>query len=308
MHMTLYSQSAKNIRRTWLLMVAFSLLVIGLGYAFGVALEAPGVVIWSAGLAVVMNVISYWFSDKIALLMHGAREVSREEAPEFHRIVENLAIASGLPKPRLFIVEDQVPNAFATGRNARHAVVAVTTGLLERLDRTELEGVLAHELSHIGNRDMLVGTVAVVLAGFIAVLSDLFMRSLFWGRFSNDDHNGGGRGNAIFFALALVAAVLAPIAATLIQLAISRRREFLADASGALLTRHPEGLAAALAKISAAPRPLHSARTATAHLWLADPFAADTEAGKRRTPWIVKIFMTHPPIEERVAVLRGMQA
>ncbi|MDP3769684.1 MAG: M48 family metallopeptidase [bacterium] len=302
--MTLYTAQAQNIRRTWLLMAAFLVLVIGIGWAFSIVLETREILYIAVALALVMNLISYWFADRIALAMHGAREASRGEAPELHRLVENLAITAGLPTPRLYIVDDPAPNAFATGRNANHAVVAVTTGLLERLDRTELEGVLAHELSHIGNRDMLVGTVAVVLAGVISILADFFLRALWFG--GGRGREDRGQAQALFLIIGIAGAIIAPIAATLIRLAISRRREFLADASGALLTRHPEALARALQKISAAGVPMLSARTATAHLWLNDPFAQEGPEGRRRTSWIVKLFMTHPPVEERVAALRGV--
>lgn len=298
--MTLYTHAAANIRRTWLLMSAFLALVIGLGWVFSEVFRSRDILFFSVALAFFMNFLSYWFSDKIALAMHRAREVPREEAPELHRIIENLSITAGLPQPRIYVVQDPAPNAFATGRNPKHAVVAVTTGLLERLDRSELEGVLAHELSHVGNRDMLVGTVAVVLAGFISLLADFFIRSLWWGG-RRDDREGGGA-HPIFLVLGIAAAILAPIAAMLIQLAISRKREFLADASGALLTRHPEGLARALQKIGSYSQPMFTARTATAHLWLADPFGKPT----KRTSWFIKLFMTHPPIEERVAILRNL--
>lgn len=298
--MTLYTHASSNIRRTWLLMTGFLIFVIGMGWLFSFVFQSPNIVVLAVALALVMNLLSYWFADKIALAFHHAKEVSKDQAPELHRIVENLVITAGLPKPRIFIVQDAAPNAFATGRNPKHAVVAVTTGLMERLDRSELEGVLSHELSHIGNKDMLVGTVAVVLAGFISILADFFLRSLWFGGGRRDDREGGGA-NQIFLVLGIAAAILAPIAATLIQLAISRKREFLADASGALLTRHPEALASALGKIGSYTRPMLTAKTATAHLWLADPFGQKT----KRTPWIVKLFMTHPSIEERVAVLRG---
>lgn len=299
--MTLYTHTSANIRRTWLLMSAFLILVIGLGWIFSEVFQSRNILFLSVGIAFFMNILGYWFSDKIALAMHGAHEVSREEALELYRIIENLSITAGLPQPRIYIIQDPAPNAFATGRNPQHAVVAVTTGLLERLDRTELEGVLAHELSHVGNRDILVGTVAVVLAGFISLLADFFLRSLWWGG-RRDDREGGGA-HPIFLIVGIAAAILAPIAATLIQLAISRKREFLADASGALLTRYPNGLARALEKIGSYARPMATARTATAHLWLNDPFAGN----QKRTSWFVKLFMTHPPIEERVAILRNLK-
>ena len=204
--------------------------------------------------------------------------------------------------PKIYLVNEEAPNAFATGRNPDHAVVAVTTGLLKKLDRSELEGVLSHELSHVGNRDMLVSTVSVVLVGFIAILSDFFTRRLFWGGFRGNNNNSG-RGNTqgILLLVGIAASILAPLAASLMQMAISRKREFLADASGALLTRYPEGLAKALEKISADPTPLRVANNVTAHLWLDNPFK-----GKSKQSWLQRIFMTHPPIEERVRALRGM--
>lgn len=298
--MTLYTHTVANIRRTWLLMSASLALVIGIGWIFSEVFQSREILFFSVALAFSMNILGYWFSDKIALAMHRARKVSREKAPELYRIIENLSITAGLPQPRIYIVQDSAPNAFATGRNPKHAVVAVTTGLLERLDRTELEGVLAHELSHVGNRDMLVGTVAVVLAGFISLLADFFLRSLWWGGGRRDNREGGGA-HPLILIIGIVAAILAPIAAMLIQLAISRKREFLADASGALLTRYPEGLARALEKIGSYSQPMLTARAATAHLWLADPFGKPS----KRASWFVKLFMTHPPIEERIAVLRN---
>ena len=245
-----------------------------------------------------MNISAYWFSDKVALASSGAKEADPVQYLELHRILENLAITAGLPKPRLYIIEDNAPNAFAAGRDPKHAVVAVTTGLLAQLDRSELEGVLAHELSHVGNRDILVMTVAVVLAGLITVVVDMFLRvSLFGGGGSRD--RGGG--NAVLAIVAIVALVLAPIAAQLIQVAISRKREFLADASGALLTRYPDALASALQKISSYQAPMRKASHATAHLFISNPFGTH-EAGK----FIAKIFSTHPPVTERIAALKGM--
>jgi heat shock protein HtpX len=247
-----------------------------------------------------MNVISYWYSDKIVLAITRAKLVKKEENPELHRIVENLAITGGLPKPKIYIIEEKQPNAFATGRNPKHSAIAVTKGLLERLDRSELEGVLAHELAHIGNRDILISTVAVVLAGFIAIISDIFLRSMFFG-FYNRNRNTGQLG-AFLMIVAIIAAILAPIAALLIRLAISRKREFLADATGALLTRYPEGLARALEKISKNPQPMRIASNATSHLWISSPFK-----GRQSRNWLAKLFMTHPPVEERVRSLRGMR-
>lgn len=252
-------------------------------------------------LSIVMSIGSYWYSDKLVLAMSKAQPVKKDEYPELYRIVENLAITSGLPTPRVFIIQDRQPNAFATGRNAKHAVVAVTTGLLERLDRTELEGVLAHELSHIGNRDMLLSTIVVVLVGIVAIVADFFFRMAFWGGFKGRNEKQGAQTQGIMVLIALVFLIVAPIVAQIIRLAISRKREFLADASGALLTRYPEGLARALEKIATDPNQLKSANDATAHLYIMSPFR-----GKEQVSWIHRLFMTHPLPEERIKVLRGM--
>src|SRR3989344_2139730 len=295
--MTLYTHRDSNIRKTWLFMAGFFLLIIGVGWLFAQAYQDSSILYIAVFFSLFMNVLSYWFSDKIVIMLTRAKPAAKENFPELHRIVENLCITAGLPMPKIYYVDEAAPNAFATGRDPKHAVVAVTRGILERLDRSELEGVLAHELSHIGNRDMLVSTVAVVLAGFIAMLSDIFMRMVWWGGGRRRDNQGG---HPIIFILAIAAAVLAPIAAMLMQLAISRKREFLADASGALLTRYPEGLARALEKIGADKMPMaRAAHDSTAHLWIANPF-------KGRLGGLHKLFMTHPPIEERVKALRGM--
>lgn len=300
---TIYTHTGANIRRTWLLLSMFFILLIGVFWVFSYAYANPVILYFGVILSLAMNVGSYWFSDRIVLAMSGARPVTTAENPELYRVVENLAITAGIPMPRLYLINDPAPNAFATGRDPKHAVVAVTSGLLERLDRTELEGVLAHELSHIGNRDMLIATVVVVLAGVIAIVSDFFLRSRMFGGWSNDRDNRAG---ALMAIVALAAAILAPLAATLIRLAVSRRREYLADASGVLLTRYPEGLVAALRKISADPRPLARASTATAHLYFGNPYKADATGVSRKTPWVVRIFMTHPPIEDRIKALQTM--
>lgn len=294
---TLYTQQSRNVFRTWMLMSAFFVLVMLVGWAISWYMGQPGILWVAVAFAIVMNISAYWFSDKIALSSTGAKEADPVKFLELHRILENLAITAGLPKPRLYIIEDAAPNAFAAGRDPKHAVVAVTTGLLARLDRSELEGVLAHELSHVGNRDILVMTVAVVLAGLITVVVDMFLRVSLFGGGGNRDRGG----NAILAIAAIVAVVLAPLAAQLIQMAISRKREFLADASGALLTRYPEGLASALQKISSYQAPMRKASHATAHLFISNPFGAH-EAGR----FIAKLFSTHPPVGERVAALQGM--
>jgi len=294
---SLYTQQGKNIRKTWFLMTGFLVIVIALGWVVSQVYGNTFILYAAVAFSIIMNITAYWFSDKIALRSTGAKEADSVQYLELHRILENLAITAGLPKPRLYVIDDAAPNAFAAGRDPKHAVVAVTTGLLTRLERSELEGVIAHELSHIGNRDILVMTVAVVLAGFIAIISDIFLRMSFFG-------GGGDRDNKNPFLLVagIVAIVLAPIAAQLIQMAVSRRREFLADASGALLTRYPEGLASALQKISAYGAPMRRANHATAHLFISNPFGAH-EAGK----FIARIFSTHPPVKERIAALTGMR-
>ncbi len=285
-------------------MAIFFGVVMAVGFFFSRIYGSPGILYIAVAFSILMNVIAYWFSDKIVLRLHKAEPVELKAHPELYRVLENLTIAAGLPMPKFYLINDSAPNAFATGRNQKHAVVCVTSGLLERLDRSELEGVLAHELSHIGNRDMLVSTVAVVLVGFVAILSDMFMRSMWFGGFGNNRERGGGQGT--LFIIGIILSILAPIIASLIHLAISRRREFLADSSGALLTRYPEGLASALEKIAAFSRPMKTATNATAHLFLENPFGADRNAG-RKTPWIIKLFSTHPPVEERVRALRDLK-
>jgi heat shock protein HtpX len=293
---SLYTQQSKNVARTWLLMGVFLALVIAIGYGAAYYYNSSGILYVAVVFAFIMNFFAYWFSDKVAIAQAGAQPADENQYKELHRIVENLAITAGLPKPRVFIIDDPAPNAFATGRNKEHAVIAVTTGLLGMMDRSELEGVIAHELSHVGNRDILVMTVAVVLVGVISVLAQIGMRmSMFGG-----DRDRESRNPLIIIGFVL-AIILAPIAAQLIQLAISRRREFLADASGALLTRYPEGLENALSKIGSYQAPMQRASTTTAHLFIANPFGAH-EAGQ----WFQKIFSTHPPIPERIAALEGI--
>jgi heat shock protein HtpX len=299
--MTLYNQKDKNIRKTWLLFTLFLIIVIGIGWLFSRIYNDPSILYFAVIFSILMNFIAYWYSDKIVLKMCRAMPVEKKNAPELYNIVENLCIAAGLPMPKIYLIREKQPNAFATGRNPKHAVVAVTEGLLEKLDRSELEGVVSHELSHIGNRDMLLGTVIVVLVGFISILSDMFLRARFLG-FRGRDNRGGGQAQAILMLVGIVLAILAPIAAILIQLAISRKREFLADASGALLTRYPDGLAMALEKISSDSTPMAAANNTTAHLWLDDPFR-----GKKKTSRFHRLFMTHPPVNDRIKALRGME-
>jgi heat shock protein HtpX len=292
---SIYTSYDRNVRLTWVYLTSFLVIVIGVGYVFATALRSPGILPFAVLFAVLMSFGSYWWSDTIVLSMSDARQIDFEDDKELFRIVENLSITAGLPMPRIYVIDDTAMNAFATGRDPEHGVICFTTGLLARLEKPEIEGVAAHELSHIGNRDTLISTVVVVLVGFIALLADWFRNSLWFGR-NRDDNNGGGQLQFIFFILAIVLSILAPIAASLIQLAISRKREFVADASGALLTRYPEGLASALRKISADTEPLEAANRATAHLYIANPFKDGKGA---------KLFMTHPPVEERIAALLG---
>lgn len=293
MQANLYTLAGRNVRKTWFLFTIFLVIVIALGYFLSIYFGHPGILYFAVFFAIFQSVLSYWFSHKIVLSMTGAKEASREANRELWNIVENLSITAGLPMPKLYIINDSVPNAFATGRDKKHAVVAVTTGLMNVLDRNEMEGVIAHELSHIGNRDMLVSTVVVVLVGFITLMADMFLRSQLFGG-GNRDREGGGQIGGILFIVGIVLMILSPIIATLIQLSISRKREYLADASGALLTRYPEGLASALEKISAHSGKMKKANHATAHLFISNPFG-DKIRG---------LFSTHPPVEKRVELLR----
>lgn len=294
---TLYTHQGKNVRKTWMLMSIFLVIIIGLGFVFGRMYNNPNILYICVIFSVGMNIISYWYSDKIVLTMAGAHPATREQYFDFYTIVENLAITAGLPMPKIYVIEDSSPNAFATGRNKNHAVVAVTTGLLSIMNKTELEGVVAHEMSHIGNKDMLLSTVIVVLVGFISIISDMMIRMSFFGGSRDNDREGG---NAIFIIIGIILSILAPIAATLIQLSVSRKREYLADASGSLLTRYPEGLASALEKISQYGKPMKRQATAIAHLYIANPQGSGKFAKK-----VGNLFSTHPPVEERIKRLRS---
>lgn len=298
--MTLYTQQDKNIRKTWFLMAVFLAIIIASGYFISYYYNNPGILYFAIIFSILMNIISYWYSDKIVLSMSGAREASHAEYVDLYHIVENLSITAGLPMPKVYIIDDDSPNAFATGRDKEHAVVAVTAGLLRILNKVELEGVIAHELSHVGNRDILLSTVVVVLVGFISILANMFMRGgLIGGR------NRKEGDDEIFMIIGIIFVILSPIIATLIQLAISRKREFLADASGALLTRYPDGLASALQKISDADIPMKNPNTATAHLYISNPFGLSAQvggAGKK----VTSLFSTHPPVRDRISALLGM--
>jgi len=280
-------------------MTTFFIVVIGIGWAFSWILQSPLILYFAVIFSVLMNFFSYWNSHKIVLAISGAHPASEKEYRELHNIIENLAITAGLPKPKVYIINDPAPNAFATGRDKEHAVVAATTGLIALLDRSELEGVIAHELSHVGNRDMLVSTIAVMLVGFVTLLSDFFLRWTIWGGMAGGHRDG--RIQLIMIIAGIALAILAPLVAMLIHLAVSRKREFLADASGVLLTRYPEGLAGALEKIGKYSVPMKRANHATAHLFISNPFSRH---GKVKG-FLNKMFMTHPPMEERVRILRG---
>lgn len=293
---SLYTHQSKNVAKTWILMSLFFVILIALGWFLSQYYGNPSILYFFFAFSVIMNIASYWWSDKIVLAMSGARPASREEFFDLYTVTENLSITAGLPMPQLYVIHDPAPNAFATGRSKEHAVVAVTAGLLQILDRSELEGVISHELSHIGNRDILISTVVVVLVGLVTLLADFFMRSMWLG--GDRDNRPGGQIGAILMIVGVVLTILSPIIAALIQLAISRKREFLADVSGAILTRYPEGLANALRKISEHSRPMAKANHATAHLFIANPFGSRGVGG-----FLTKIFSTHPPVEERVRAL-----
>lgn len=295
----MYNQIAANKRRTFYLFLIFFVLMIGIGWGLSYAYNNQAILYFAVGIAVIQSWISYFFADSIALATVGAKEASREQYLELHRLVENLSITAGLPKPRIFVINDPAPNAFATGRGPKQAAIAVTTGLMEILDKRELEGVIAHELAHVGNRDILVMTVAVTLVGAIVLISDMLTRSWFWS--SRDDNDNRSSGIFVFVAIAI--AILAPLFAQLIQLAISRKREYLADATGAMLTRFPDGLASALQKIEQYERPMKKANRATAHLFINEPFGVDE---KKSTSWLATVFSTHPPIPDRVKKLQEM--
>ncbi len=296
--MTLYTQADKNTRLTWVYITGFLVFVIGVGYVFAGAMNNSAVLYFAVIFSVLMSFGSYWWSDRIVLAMSKAKEINHDNNRELFHIVENLCITAGLPMPKIYIIEDSAPNAFATGRDPKHGVICLTTGIIAKLEKSELEGVIAHELSHIGNRDILLSTVVVVLVGFVALMADWFRNWVFWGGRSRDNDRESNQLQIILIVIAVILSILAPIAAVLMQLAISRKREFLADANGALLTRYPEGLARALEKISTDPEKLEVANRATAHLYIANPFK-----GKK----VSKLFLTHPPTEDRIAALRGME-
>lgn len=293
----MYSQIAQNKRKTIFLIALFIGLIGLVGWAFAWYNGTPYLTIGVIIGAAVYAIIGYFASAKIALAMSGAKPIEKSQAPELYRTVENLSITAGLPMPKVYIMQEAAPNAFATGRDPEHAVVAVTTGILDVLDDQELEGVLAHEMSHIQNYDIRVMGIVLVLVTVIAFMSDIFIRMMWFG----GDNDNRGSGGAILAVVGIIAAIIAPLVATLLKLSISRKREYLADASGALLTRYPDGLASALEKIAMANRPMRKANTATAHLFISNPLG-----NNRATRRIAGLFSTHPPTEERVRRLREM--
>ena len=288
---TLYDQINSNNRKAFFLIFFFLIFVIFIGWIFSYVFNETFVLYFAVGFSILMSFTSYYNSDKVILTMSQAHEIQKNSNPELYRIVENLAITAGMPIPKIYIIDEWQPNAFATGRDEKHAVVAVTRGLLEKLDKRELEAVLAHEIAHIKSKDILVGSTIVVLVGIVALLSDIFMRSLYLSN-SNSDNK-----NPLFLILAIISMILAPLVATIIKLAISRKQEFRADAAGSLLTRDPEALASALIKISTDKTPLSKINSATSHLYISSP-------SKKKVSFYDKLFMTHPPVEERVNALR----
>lgn len=304
--MTAYTEVSANRFKTWLIMFLFATFITavafvfarGLGFPTPSALGFTGIALIISGL---INFFSYYNSDKIVMAISGAKQIQKKDSPEVFRIVENLTIASGLPMPKVYIIDDTAPNAFATGRDPKHAAIAFTSGILQKLSKLELEGVSAHELSHVGNYDTRLMTIVSILVGTVALLADFFIRLTWFGGRDRDEDRG--QAGAFFAIVGIILAILSPIIATLIQLAISRKREFLADASGALLTRNPDSLADALLKISKDKEPLEVANKATAHLYIENPF----KNPQKLTGTFANLFNTHPPVEERVKALRAMQ-
>lgn len=303
----MYEQIAANKRKTFVLIFGFVLLLALVGAAFNFLLKGGvvGIAI-IAVIVIVSSVVSYYNSDKAALAISHAKPADPHEYARLYNLVEGLCIASGLPKPRLYIIDDPAPNAFSTGRNPKHAAVAVTTGLLEKMNRVELEGVLAHELSHIRNYDILVMTLTVTMVGMIALLSDFFLRWMFWsggraGRSNNNDQNNPI--GILFMIIGFVLLIFAPIIAYTMQFAVSRKREYLADASGVQLTRYPPGLISALEKLKGDTTVIHSASKATAHLWIEEPLDKVSGKGHNR---LNHLFDTHPPLDDRIRALQAM--
>jgi heat shock protein HtpX len=288
---SIYTHQSSNVLKTYVLMALFLSFLGLIGYYFSHYYQNPSIFYFAIIISLFMNFFGFWYSDKIALAVSKARPATREEFFDLYTTTENLSITAGLPMPKIYIIDDDSLNAFATGRDKNHSSIAITTGLLDKLEKTELEGVLAHELSHIGNRDILLMSIVVVLVGIVSILSDIFLRNLWFG------NNKENKGTSIFAVLGIILIILSPIISMLIKFAISRKREFLADASAVMLTRYPEGLAKALEKIGNHKKPLYSASHATAHLFISNPFGSKN---------LGNLFSTHPRIEERIEILRKM--
>ncbi|OGD62690.1 zinc metalloprotease HtpX [Candidatus Beckwithbacteria bacterium RBG_13_42_9] len=298
-----YESVAANKRKSWLIMILFTLFVAGAAWIFGEALGyGPSYVGTGLIFAGLISFFGYWYSDKIILSISGARPVSRKEFFDFYTVTENLCLAAQLPKPKLYVIDDSAMNAFATGRDPEHAVVCATTGILERLNRTELEGVIGHELSHVRNYDMRLMSIVTILVGMVTLLADWFIRISWFGGGRRNRDDEGGQIRAVMAILGIILALLSPIIAQLIQLAISRRREFLADASSTLLTRQPSGLINALKKLEADREPLEAANKATAHLYITNPL----KNRRDNIGWFAGLFSTHPPVKERIKALETM--
>ena len=291
----MYNQIDANKRKSFFIIALFFGIMLALGWVFNWYFNSYIFLPLALIISIIQAYVAYYHGDAIALAVSHAKPVTRAEATDLYRVVENLTIAAGLPMPKIYLIEDSAMNAFATGRDPGHASIAVTTGLIDRLENDELEGVIAHELSHVGNRDILVMSIVMVLVGAIAMISDFFLRSMFYGRRSSRDDNGGG----YMIIIGIILAILTPLIGTLLQLAVSRKREYLADAAGALLTRYPAGLANALAKIAKDTEPLEVANKATAMLYIENPLA-------KHVGLLNNLFSTHPPVEDRIRRLRQM--
>lgn len=298
---TLYTQASRNKAKSMLLLALFVGLIAALGWFAAFYFGNYFIFVIAIVISVGMAVFSYFKGDSVALKASGAKQISEQDNPYVYRMVENLAITAGLPTPKVYVIDDPAPNAFATGRDPKHASVAVTTGIVQRLENEELEGVIAHELAHVGNYDMRLMTIVVVLVGIVSLIADFVMHFALFG--GGGDNRDRGQFGLILLIVGFVLLLLSPIFATLIQLAISRKREYAADATGALLTRYPEGLAGALEKISADHQPLRRANKATAHLYIANPLKDHKKDGQS---FLAGLFNTHPPIPKRVAALREM--
>lgn len=300
----MFEEVKSNMRKSWLLMAAFIIVVVGAGYGFGLLFQAgPIGLVAALVIALVMSWVSYTSGDKLVLAASRARKVTQQQEPRLHNLIEGLAIAAGIPKPAVYVVEDSAPNAFATGRDPKHSSIAVTRGLLEKMNRIELEGVVAHELAHVRNRDTRVLMIAATLVGVLVLISDWTLRSFFWG-FGGGRRNGGRdrEGAAVFMLLGLVFAILMPIFAYAMQAAVSRRREALADVTAVQLTRYPPGLIGALRKLKEDQTVVHSASRATAALWIESPL----QRGSGFFGWMNRLFDTHPPLEQRIRILEEL--